>query len=381
MTKPTILHISHISNDLAMGPVHSIPRLVRALDDLGMPVALYTTNPLAPFSQEQNYPVFYYRDYGNILDITRLPAPFDNPDLVVFNDVYVIPHILLAYRLRQRGTPYIMTPRGGLTVGAQNMKRRKKRIANFLFFNAMVKGAIAIHCLSENEAQDTRKWGRPVFVAGNGVDLPTIDGGDHAGDRDSLQLVFIGRLDIHHKGLDLLLEASRLAQDVLREVNATINLYGPEVAGSRAKMTAYIFQHQLSDVVILHGPTYGAEKDWVLRHADLFLHPSRFEGHPMAVLEALAYGVPCLLTPGTNIGDEVSLAGAGWCTAPHSEAIAACFREILRNRHQLSAARCHARQLATEQYSWRHVGERVVEEYLKLHPLAAFNCGKLQHDS
>ena len=42
---------------------------------------------------------------------------------------------------------------------------------------------------------------------------------------------------------------------------------------------------------------------------DLFIHTFRFEGHPIAVLEALSYGIPCLLTPGTNMAGEVEAAG------------------------------------------------------------------------
>ena len=63
-------------------------------------------------------------------------------------------------------------------------------------------------------------------------------------------------------------------------------------------------------VLKLCGPIAGADKKKVLKDADLFLHTSRSEGHPMGVLEALAYGIPCLLTPGTNMASEVAASGA-----------------------------------------------------------------------
>lgn len=377
--KPTILHISHISNDLASGPFYSVPALVRALDALGVTIALYTTDKTAPFTQRQNYPVYYYRDYGRLPDISRLPEPFNRPDLVVFHDVYVMPQVFLAYRLRRQKIPYIMTPRGGLTVGAQNMKFLKKRIANYLFFTRMVQGAEALHCLTENEAKDAHLWGKSVFVIGNGIDLPPIDSIMPSTGSDPLRFVFIGRLDTHHKGLDLLLEASLLAQNTLRDANATIHLYGPEVRGSKSEITAFTEQHRLSDVVMLHEPCYDIEKDQVLRQAALFIHTSRFEGHPMAVLEALAYGVPCLLTPGTNIAEEVANAGAGWCTEPSAQAIAAALTEICNRRAELIDARINARKLAAERYSWERVAECNLEAYLKLDCLAAYAHRSLPH--
>ena len=69
---------------------------------------------------------------------------------------------------------------------------------------------------------------------------------------------------------------------------------------------------ELDSIAVYCGGVYGKDKQKVLKEADAFILTSRFEGMPMGVLEALTYGVPCILTPGTNMADDLSQFGAGW---------------------------------------------------------------------
>ena len=56
----------------------------------------------------------------------------------------------------------------------------------------------------------------------------------------------------------------------------------------------------------------------------------------MAVLEALAMGVPCLVTPGTNMADEIAAAEAGWAVEPTAAGIAAGPAPGPRRRRRLA---------------------------------------------
>jgi glycosyltransferase involved in cell wall biosynthesis len=84
----------------------------------------------------------------------------------------------------------------------------------------------------------------------------------------------------------------------------------------------------------------------------------------MAVLEALAYGLPCLLTPGTNLADDVADAGAGWNVAPNPAGIAEGLRQVLTApRHELRQAGIRARQFAQREFHWPRIAARLVEQY------------------
>jgi glycosyltransferase involved in cell wall biosynthesis len=63
--------------------------------------------------------------------------------------------------------------------------------------------------------------------------------------------------------------------------------------------------------------------------ADVFVHPSRNEGIPRSVLEALALGLPVVVTPETNLGTVVEEAQAGWCVPSTSEGVRLGFQQAL----------------------------------------------------
>src|SRR5699024_7679048 len=103
------------------------------------------------------------------------------------------------------------------------------------------------------------------------------------------RLSYVGRLDVHIKGLDLLLRGLGRVRDQLQDGNVKVVLYGPDEGGSRETLSELIAQLNLRDIVTLGGVVSGRAKHEVLFSSDVFLHTSRSEGHPMAVLEALSH--------------------------------------------------------------------------------------------
>jgi glycosyltransferase involved in cell wall biosynthesis len=227
----------------------------------------------------------------------------------------------------------------------------------------MIERAAAIHCLTEAESVDALAWGPPVFIVGNGVYLPSKDQCAGPGTQDHLRLLFIGRLDINHKGLDLLLEACYLARGVLQRAGARLVIHGPSIRGSALLLRDIVRSYGLDHIVSIEDPVWGTEKHRAFSSADVFVHTSRFEGHPMAVLEALSYGLPCLLTPGTNVADEVTAAGAGWQAEPTAACIAERLAEVIRERDALPAMSRRARDLVANQHTWGQVAGQVSDAY------------------
>jgi glycosyltransferase involved in cell wall biosynthesis len=359
-----VLHCAPVFWGRPNGVTACVPRLIAAQADQGTAVALGMTLADQGGRPEFSFPVFP-RDI--LLRGRRgldLPAPFDRPDVVVFHSTYIPAHAAIARKLRRSGVPYLICAHGGLTRFAGRQKWFKKGLGDLLFFNRVIRHARAVQCLTQGEAAVSGHWGRPMFVVGNGIDLPPSESLASPGQTAQRRLAFIGRLAIEHKGLDLLLEACALIRRELQGHHARVELYGPDQAGSAKWLADRIRSMGLSEVVSLGGPVYGAEKSRLLQQTDVFVHASRWEGHPMSVLEALSYGVPCLLTPGSNMADEVARCGAGWPVESSPSAIAAGIVKILASdRQTLQQAGENARRLVAREYTWDQIAQRSVEAY------------------
>lgn len=106
----------------------------------------------------------------------------------------------------------------------------------------------------------------------------------------ALALAFVGSLAQPYKALDVLIDA--LAR--------TRHPHRVRVAGDGAQRPALVAraaERGVADRVTFLGALPGAAVFDELRRADLFVSPSRTEGMPRALLEAMAVGLPCLATP------------------------------------------------------------------------------------
>jgi len=360
---PPILHVARLSNWHIGGPYESVPALIRSQHRLGLNVALLTSSAGSQALKSEGYPIFSVDDFNLRSAVTSLPAPYDRPQVMHFHGYYIWTHARLAAHAYQQSIPYLITPRGAMTRVARAQKRVKKLVGELVFQKTMVSNAAAIHCLTLGEAANIGDVPCPIYVVPNGIEpLEQLSNEkvDLSPNRN-LHLLFLGRLSIKHKGLDLLVSAAALAKR--QGVHFHLKLVGPDHAGGRAFLERMIRDLNVMDCVEVCEPVVGEEKHQAFAWADVFVHTSRHEGLPMAVLEALAHGVPCLLTPGTNMADVVDTAGAGWGVPASAPSIAQAFCRIVSERAQLPSMGKAARQLAQTKYSWRKVVEDMSEVY------------------
>ena len=64
----------------------------------------------------------------------------------------------------------------------------------------------------------------------------------------------------------------------------------------------------------------------------IFVLTSRFEGHPMGLIEALSYGLPSLVTTGTNMAKEIESNNAGWIAETEIESIVIAIKRLIREK-------------------------------------------------
>lgn len=283
-------------------------------------------------------------------------------DVVHFHGVYSPVHFVLARACALRGIPYVVSPHGNLMREARRHRGLKKAMAIRTYVSKMIAEAQALHVLSPTEAQDVQEvsaCGR-VWIIPNGINIRSVPSGFRFVTRDRFVITFLGRLDVHHKGLDLFLDAVGLIADTLRQTAAQVRLVGPyQRASDMNQIERQCKRLAIEDVVTVAGPRYGPEKWAELSRASLFIHTSRYEGMPIAVLEAMAIGLPCIVTPGTNMG-EIGSEGAGWLVDPRPARIAELLEHVVSlPRQELDAIGARAQELVASRFSW----DRVMREY------------------
>ena len=88
-----------------------------------------------------------------------------------------------------------------------------------------------------------------------------------------------------------------------------------------ANLKAKVESHHANRLVLFPGWLNGEKKDAALRQASLLALPSYHENFGLCVMEALACGVPVLISPHVNLAPDIEAAGAGWIAPVEEEAI------------------------------------------------------------
>ncbi len=351
----TITHIAKLKNRPYSGvdvvvPMHIISQQKHA------DVCLYNLCDAALEGIEN----FYQKSK---VDFHDLPSPYNRPDLVVFHEAYNFENIKIYKYLLKKGIPYLIVPHGELSKEAQRKKWLKKKVANILLFNRFIQNAVAIQVLSQRELEAT-EFNVTKFIGTNGITLPEC--AKQSFHTDEIKFVFIGRLNAYHKGLDLLLQAIELKKEELTKVNSSFHIYGPDLYGHAEQLKTLILSKRLEDLVQLHGPVSGKEKQNVLLNADVFIQTSRFEGMPMGILEALSYGLPCMVSEGTTLKDIIVKHNAGWGVDTNAESIAIGLQQIVDFSGDKTIISNNARALAADKFSWDIIANETLSTYKKL---------------
>jgi glycosyltransferase involved in cell wall biosynthesis len=190
---------------------------------------------------------------------------------------------------RRRGFPVVLRPEGAGATGDlawQSWGRFGRTIA------ARCKLADAVVSIAPPVARELKRAGfdpAKLHAMPNGVPVPEPPWQRRAGWRDEPRVVFVGRL-APEKGLDVLIDA--WPQVLATFPKARLTLVGE--GAQRSALEGRVARLGLGGLVDLPGAT--DDPNSRLRAADLFVLPSREEGMSVALLEAMALGLPLVAT-------------------------------------------------------------------------------------
>ncbi|MEO7368619.1 MAG: glycosyltransferase family 4 protein [Gemmatimonadaceae bacterium] len=166
-------------------------------------------------------------------------------------------------------------------------------------------------------------------------------------------LLYFGRLDIFHKGIDTLLQAVQLMAK--RRPPLELRIAGR--GSSAEKIKAMIAELGVEHNVKLLGAVSDAERNELLATAAVQLMPSRFEGFGLAAAEAMAAGVPLVAAAVGSLPEVVDAPRGGVLVPPDDpQALASATEKLLDDPYARSNLSITARESA-RRFSWSAVAE------------------------
>jgi glycosyltransferase involved in cell wall biosynthesis len=367
-----VAHIGNYNPNSANGVDKTIAGLVRHLPEHGIEVEVWHLSRRATRIERRVetgvsiYELPVHKPFKGLCLFTaetkrfvRSRAP--HMDLLHFHSVFLSDNL----RIASVGVPYVVTPHGGydeLVLSGRN--RAIKAIWLRLWERPYLEKARLIQAVSVPESQALQKLGLRTTVryVANGIEDAVLQR-PVPPPSTVPDFVFLGRLAVNQKGLDLLIQGYAKALARNRNLPRLV-LAGPDFRDGRAQLTEMAQMLSISDKVQFTGPLHGEQKWQALSQARVFVHTSRWEGMPFALLEAMALGRPALVTPGTNLADSIAGAQAGLVAECEAGAIADALCTLAAHPSEtIGAMGERARALVKAEFSWNSIAATMGEAY------------------
>jgi glycosyltransferase involved in cell wall biosynthesis len=302
---------------------------------------------------------------GMFGDIRRTIADYD---LLHIHWLYNFSCGAAAWAAVAANVPFVVQPHGSLDPFIVRRNRLVKRAYLATLGRPLLTRASAIVFTAEQE-RVLASYGpkRAEWIVPNGVDLalyellpprgtfraafPRIDGPF---------LLFLGRLS-RQKGLDLLLGAfARIAR---ARSDLWLVLVGPDHEGYEAHVRAMVRQLDLEHRVLFTGMLTGERKLAAFVDADLFVLPSYFENFGTVTIEALACGLPVVISDQVNIHRELSRVGVATVVSCSTESVTAGIESALADVDGRRRMATLGPAVARQHYSWDVIVPKLIERY------------------
>lgn len=352
-----MLHLIQSANPADGGPSEVLRQLCLCHAQASTPVEVVTLDPPgAPWLAHWPVPVHALDGLGRYGWTRRLPdwlrREHHRFSSAFIHGLWQWTGLGTTQALRETTTPYFVFPHGMLDPwfrAASPLRHLRKAIYWRLFEQRVIRDAAGIIFTAEEERTRGRETFSPWRTRGEvvlplGVPQPPPSAPDLQERfyerfpklRGERLLLFLGRLH-EKKGCDLLLEAFRRIAPPLHLV-----LAGPCASPTLARQ----LEAQAQGLpVTFTGPLWDTDKQAALAAAEAFILPSHQENFGIAVVEALAAGLPVLISDKVNIWREVTADGAGLAEADTVDGTARLLKRWLEAdapAMRLAARRCFA---------------------------------------
>lgn len=231
-------------------------------------------------------------------------------------------------------------------------------VSRILVERRLINRSAAVHYTTILEQAES-KWlslRPPTFVIPNPVDLREFSelppSGKFRTSRqlppDGLIVLYLGRVE-HRKGIDFAIRA--FAQASRNIHNAYFVIAGPYEDNYEKTLEKEAQYLGIREKIIFTGYLNRLERLTALIDADIFILTSYSENFGMAIVEAMASGLPVIISDKVGIADDIRAAGAGRVVPLQVSLIANVLSELLSSEELRKNLGAIGRKYALETYT------------------------------
>lgn len=382
-----VLHVIPSVASIRGGPSKAVLEMVLALRHLNIDAEIATTNdngselldvPLNKKIEYKQVPVWFFSRFSPEIHSVRefafsscltswLWQHINDYDLVHIHAIFSYPSTMAMAISRIKKVPYICRTLGQLCEWSLQQGYQKKQVYLSLVERANLEGASSIHFTTEQEEKEASKLGLKCssFVLPHGISIPPKIPDAKIKLRQQLAIsenepiiLFLSRLH-PKKGLDYLIPAL----GKLTHKSFTVILAGNGDSDYEIEVEKLLHKHNIYTRTHRVGFVEGEYKNLLLQGADIFTLTSYSENFGIAVLEALAAGIPALVTPGVALSSMLKQERIGYVTDLNIDAITSSIKYCLNNLPELKEKGDHGYQVILQKYTWESIAAKLIDTY------------------
>jgi glycosyltransferase involved in cell wall biosynthesis len=301
--------------------------------------------------------------------IKELSKYFDLIHLAGIFDFYSIPVVSMDLK-------FIYSSRGTFMKEAYKMMRFKKFKKDFymsIIGKKILKKAKLIHLLTQEEKEHFLEFypefENKVRIIPNGLDLSQFEIDLNKSDlinkyphlKNKKIILFLSRIN-WKKGLDILIPA--FAKLYNEDKSFHLLIVGKDDGdGYEKKVRQWVSDYGLLDAVTFTGLLTGKDKFMAFYGSDLFVLPSYSENFGVAVVEAMACGVPIVVSDKVGISREIKQYNAGTIVKTNVDDVYNGIKNGFQNLDEAKDMTLNAKKMVHNLYDINKVADEVIKMY------------------
>lgn len=383
-----ILHILGFYPEIG-GPYAAIRDLAIALSNKGLEV-----NVLSPIPKGYNVENLY-REIPESLNVTYIREGFLSKtfpsfstkwktviqdmlpriDLLHVHGVFDYYTFVTSWLCKEK--PVIISPRGSIMNDAISTKGYVKK---HLYLNcigkSIIRKASAIHLVNQYEKEEflnvfkanSEEFKDKILLIPNGINVEEFNNLPPKGSfkqkysilKDKRYIMFLGRIDAI-KGLDILVESFKKLAAIYDDLYLVIA--GPDTDGYGKRVKKWLKDAGLLERSVFTGMLTGRDKHEAFVDAEVFVLSSYSENFGIAVVEAMACGIPVVTSDKVGVSREIERNRAGIIVKTDPESLFIGIKSLLDKEELRREVAKNGRKLVEEYYDIDKVADMMIKTY------------------